>query len=83
VSHIPLARETVAAKPLASREWIMKNLSRSVAQKFPAIFCSAGSAHPAEHACEYCMRFEAACHDGEIAVYAFDQTLDVICHGCL
>jgi hypothetical protein len=31
-------------------------------QKFLAIFCRAGSAHPAEQACKVLLRFEAAGH---------------------
>jgi hypothetical protein len=76
VNHIQLARETVAAKARASRERVSRNLSRSVAQKFPAVFCRTGSAHPAELPCEVLLRFAAACHDGEIVPYAFDQSLD-------
>jgi hypothetical protein len=31
-------------------------------QKFLAILCRAGSAHPAEHPCKVLLRFEAAGH---------------------
>ena len=40
----------------------LQNASRSVVQKFLAIFCRADSAHPAEHPGKVLLRFEAAAH---------------------
>ena len=63
----------------------VRSLAREASAAPAATFKRAcvGSAYQAEHPCKVLLRFEAACHDGEIAAYAFDQTLDVICHGCL
>jgi hypothetical protein len=40
----------------------LQNASRSMAQKFLAVFCGAYSAHPAKHPCKVLLRFEAAGH---------------------
>jgi hypothetical protein len=40
----------------------LQNASRSVPQKFLAIFCRAYSAHPAENPCKVLLRFETAAH---------------------
>ncbi len=51
----------------------LPSASRSVAQEFLAIFCRAGSAHPAEHPCKVLLRFEAASPHIDVLETAGDQ----------
>ncbi|SRR6266404_3544405 len=55
------ARKQRQQKPRLTRVGL-KNLSRSLAQKFLAILCRAGSAHPAEDSCKVLLCFEPARH---------------------
>ena len=50
----------MAEKPGVPWEQVSKAASHSMPQKFLAIFCRAGSAHPTEHSCKVLLGFEAA-----------------------
>src|SRR5882762_282017 len=59
--HDPPAK-AMAARPGVPWEQVLKAANYSMPQKFLAIFCRAGSAHPAEHSCKVLLGFEAAGH---------------------
>jgi hypothetical protein len=55
-----------------------QSAGRFVAQKFLAIFCGAGSAHPPEHSRKVLLRFEAACY-GDIQDSRFGAAQHLLC----